>query len=776
LVKEFCLCAWDLLFLEFESMANLTQLARGDFSLGADLSAWVIVGIIALIVGGVWFLYRRTTVAVSRPLKLLLVSLKSAALVLLFLCLLQPLVIHSVPVPQKTYLAIMVDDSRSMSIRDAEGGRSRRDAAAELLYGKGGLIGRLQKNFELKMFRFDRDAAPLTGIEDLSASGSRSRLYQSMRQAGAELGGMSPSGLLLITDGADNGAEDPVRAAGQMGFPVFTVGVGREDVEKDIEIADVSTAKTILEDAIVEVHVTVRSRGYRKREVDLRIEEGEKIVAAKRISLENADQTQRFTLELAPEKEGPLVYTARIPELADEIVTENNRWAFLVDNTPKRLHILYIEGHPRNEYKYIRRAVEADKTLRLASYLQTGPQKFLRQGIASAEELKAGFPSREEDLFKYHAIVFGDIPKHFFTAEQLALVREFVSRRGGGFLMIGGSTAFDEAYIETPIADLLPVTLVPEKELPAQLRGGAGKGNNPTGEKFHLHLTGDGEQDPLLRMGPLGDLNVKWWEKMPALQGVNATGRRKAGATVLAVHPKLRFQNEPLPVIAYQRYGRGRTMAVATASTWRWQMLMPHDDTSHERFWRQILRWLAQSSQDRIELRLDRTAYSTGEDVIAQIQVFDKAFKAVSDATVSLKITEPDGIRRDIRLIPSGEKEGILTGVFTVRKEGVFEADISSETAAGKASETLRFLVSGPHVEYHNAAMDAAQLKRIAGAGGGRFYTVDDAMRITEDATALQKIITVKNEQDLWNIPAVLVFLILILGLEWYMRRQKGMS
>jgi hypothetical protein len=278
-------------------------------------------------------------------------------------------------------------------------------------------------------------------------------------------------------------------------------------------------------------------------------------------------------------------------------------------------------------------------------------------------------------------------------------------------------------------------------------------------------------------MGPLGEMNRQWWKKMPALQGIYVTGRVKPGATVLAVHPTLRFQKQPLPVIAYQRYGRGRAMAITTASTWRWQMLMAHEDTSHERFWRQILRWLASSSQNRLELRLNRNAYSPGDDVSAQIQVLDSAFNPVNDTTVFLKITEPDGTNRDIRLARSVEKDGIYTGSFTVKKEGVFRADISSTTATDDDYETsARFLVTKSQVEYIDAAMDADLLKRIAVASSGKFYTVENAPRFVEDAKMLQKTISVKIEQDVWDIPLVLILLIMVLSLEWYMRRQKGMS
>jgi uncharacterized membrane protein len=764
-------------FVEFLIGPNLMQLTQGTFTFGTSISPWLISGAVALILAVVWIFYRTTTVPVRGPVKLLLISLKSAALMLLFFCLLRPLLTHSIDVPQKNYLAIAVDNSQSMTIQDITEDRSRRDAVAEMLYGKNGLVDRLQKDFQLQIFRFDKEITPLSGMEHLNAAGLKTDLSRSLEQVAAELSGMSPVGLILITDGADKGNGDPVRTASLVRFPVFTVGIGQENAAKDLEIVQVDTVKTITEEAIVEAHVTVRSRGYNGREIDLQIEEGDNIVASKRIRLDKSGHTRRYTMELIPEKDGPIVYSIRIPEQNDEIVKENNRWPLLVDNTRKRSSILYIEGHPRNEYKFIRRAVEADKTLRLVSYLQTGPNKFLRQGIESPKELATGYPAHEADLFKYHAIVFGDIPKRFFTGHQLTLTREFVSKRGGGFLMIGGSTAFDEAFINTPIADLLPVTLMSERKLPAPLLGGSGKGEHPTGAKFNLRPTDEGEQEPLLRMGPMGEINRQWWEKMPTLQGIHVTGRTKPGATVLAVHPTLRFHNAPLPVIAYQRYGRGRTMAITTASTWRWQMLMPHKDTSHERFWRQILRWLASESPARLDLTLDRNAYNSGDEVQVRVRVSDDAYVPVNNATVWMKIKDSGDINRDVRLVESTEEDGIYTGTFTATKEGVYHLEVSSTTPTGDSTETsARFLVAKPNAEYIDTAMDADLLRTIATTSGGKFYTPENVRRLADDVQMLQKKISTTIEQDVWNIPLVLILLVTFLGTEWFIRRQKGMS
>jgi hypothetical protein len=276
---------------------------------------------------------------------------------------------------------------------------------------------------------------------------------------------------------------------------------------------------------------------------------------------------------------------------------------------------------------------------------------------------------------------------------------------------------------------------------------------------------------------------------MPDLQGIHVAAPAKPGAVVLAVHPTLRFGSSPLPVLAYQRFGRGRSAALTTASTWRWQMLMPSEDTSHERFWRQLLRWLSAASPPRLELMLEKDTFSPGEAVRVRARVSDKAYQPVTGATVWMTVTEPDGGSRELQLNPAfsesgsktgsetGFEKGIYTGVFTVRQEGVYGIRASSTDAAGDVLETsTHFLATPSPAEFIDVAMNRKLLERMAADGGGGFYTLDTVNRLARDVRALPNSLAITVNKDLWHIPPVLIFLILLLSLEWFIRRRKGLS
>ncbi|MEQ9070161.1 MAG: VWA domain-containing protein, partial [Gimesia chilikensis] len=306
--------------------------------------------------------------------------LRSSVLVLLLFCLLRPVITTTQVAPQETYLAVLIDDSQSMSIADMEG-RSRRDLVNETVI-EGRVMAELAENFQIRSFRFDSSTQRINEDESLGSEGTNSAIQQALAYVDAQLNGLPLGGLVLVSDGADNSEVDPVPAAQSFGnrqIPIFTVGVGQDEIPQDIGIVDVSTAKPVLEGSVFDVSVAVRHQGYSGRNVRLSILDGDTEVASESVSLGVEGVPQRYELELTPERPELIVYDLEVELQDDEIISQNNRYSFLVDNTEKPpLDVLYIEGHPRNEYKFIRRAVEGDPSIRLATYLRTGPEKFYR--------------------------------------------------------------------------------------------------------------------------------------------------------------------------------------------------------------------------------------------------------------------------------------------------------------------------------------------------------------------------------------------------------------
>ena len=759
----------------------LPAFAEGNIYFAYGISPLLFLVLVGLIVAGVWLSYLKTTRPLSPPWKAFLVGLRSGVLVLLLFCLLRPVITTLQVSPQETYLGVIIDDSQSMAITDMAGERSRQDAVRENFFDAG-VIDDLAENFQIRSFRFDKQTERIAGEDGLTEAGTASSISQALDYVEGQLNGLPLGGLILLTDGADNSEIDPLIKARDFGnrqIPVFTVGVGQEQIPQDIGIVDVNAAKTVLEGSVFNISVGLNHQGYEGQEVRMAVLDGDQEVTSEVITLGAEGITLRYELEITPERKEAIVYELEVELQSGEIIEQNNEYRFLVDNSEKEpLDILYIEGHPRNEYKFIRRAVENDPSLRLATYLQTGPEKYYRQGIESPTELSSGFPRSREELYQYESLILGDIEESFFNADQLQMIEDFVAERGGGFLMSG---MIDEGFISTPIADVLPVTLIEESFLPSHLRGGIRRGAQASGELFFPRLTNSGEFSPLLRLAADDSDNELLWRQLPELQGVYVTGRIKPGATVLMEHPLLQYQNQALPLLASQRFGSGRSVALTTSSTWRWQMMMPSTDESHETLWRQLLRWLAVSAPERVTIDFDREFYNVGDEVNITATVLDMEYEPDNDATLWMQTNNPLDTVTDTPMEWDIEEDGVYRASFVVEKEGVYDllvdvASAAGEGASGASEKRAAFVVTPSLREYNNAAMDGGLLARIAEASGGTYFKVDGVDALADTVEYTPNAFSQEVQIDLWDQPWLLALLISLLCLDWVARRLKGLS
>lgn len=750
---------------------------RFDFAYGPH--PLIAAALFLLIPVLIWFLYRRTTRPVTRRWKNLLIGLRSAVLMLLLLLLMRPVITTFEVNPQETYLAVLVDDSASMQIGDIAGFESRQQAVADALYGEGGIIEGLADRYQVRTFAFNQTLRRLSGPEDLSAQGNTSGLEQAMRQVAEQLGGLPLSAVVMISDGADNADTDPLLSAREFAarqIPVFTVGVGQEQIPRDVGVSTVSASQTLLDNSVFDVQVDLNHQGYSGQPLTLRVMDGETEVASQQLTL-GSDGTRRVELEVSPERKEPILYELRVDELDGEIVLQNNRYQFLVDNSERPpLNVLYVDGHPRNEFKFIRRAVESDTSLRLASYLRTGPGRFYRQGINSPLELSGGFPTQAEDLYQYEAVILGDIGRDFFTDEQLLMLQEFVAERGGGLLVAG---MLDDAFVDSVVADILPLTVSRSDTLPAFLQGGIRRGSHATGELFAPRLTAAGEFSELLRLDSDDAQNRRRWAELPALQGIYATGRAKPGATVLLEHPLLQYQNQALPLLATQRYGSGRSMSINTASTWRWQMLMSAEDESHERLWRQMLRWLAQGAMERVSISFDKPFYNAGDAVSVSVKVLDASYQPDNNASLWIQRTDPLGNAVDVAMEWDINQDGTYVTRFEASDEGVYRVLVDVASAAGTGLETEKpaaFVVTPSLREFNNAGRDTGMLSRIADSAGGQYYDLSAARQLINDIDHVPGAYSREVQEDLWDRPWLLILLIALMCMDWMARRYRGLS
>jgi len=523
---------------------------------------------------------------------------------------------------------------------------------------------------------------------------------------------------------------------------------------------------------MVEADVAVRSTGYAGRRAKLLVKERQRQIQSQEVTLGSDGEVRTFKVSFPSESPGPKIFTFRIDPFQNEVISENNDEDVLVRVEDEQPQILYCEGEPRWQHGFLRRAVQEDKNLQLLTLLRQAPGKFYRQGLQenSPSTLEKGFPTEKAELFAYKGLIIGSVEASFFSFDQLRLIGDFVSQRGGGFLMLGGKSSFGQGgYVNTPLEDVLPVNT----------RFGQGVAGIPPYEdvEYKLKLTNYGFLHPLMRLGATEEANRKRWEAAPSLVGLNRTTGAKPGATVLAqaALPGIRGENPVL--LAFQRFGRGKAMALTTASTWNWRMQLDSRDNTHELFWKQMLRWLVSDVPDPVNIETEKHSYSLEETVVLRAEVNDSTFVRQSNARVSAVVKSPAGEVTTVALTWDVNREGLYAGSFKPREEGIYE--VSAEALQGTKSlgvAKANFRIAESTAEYHNAALNGDLLNQLARDTGGRYYSPRDVRSLPEDISFVDNGSSRIEEKDLWDMPLIFLILFGSVSTEWVIRKRKGLA
>jgi uncharacterized membrane protein len=758
---------FDALFRFFFELSPVV-FSQGEFRFAASTGSYVAAAAVAVAAALTVLAYRKGQGRSGQ--RITLATLRLAILAIILICMFRPLLVVRAAVPQQNFLGVLLDDSRSMQIADVDG--QPRSAFVKTEFGAAdrGILKALSERFTVRTFRFSSAATRTTQESDLTFGGSQSRLGAALSGVRQELAGLPVAGLVMVSDGADTADAalgDAILGLKAEGLPVFTIGVGRETLSKDIQVGRVVTPKTALKGTTLMVDVVLSQSGFDGQQVTLDVEDEGTLVSTQQVSLPDAGTPASIPVRFTVNEAGPRVLRFRVSPQAGELVTENNSREALVDVRDRKEKILYFEGEPRPEYKFIRRAIPEGDNLIVTGLVRTADNKYMRQGVDGPDELVAAFPKTREELFAYRSIIIGSLEAAALTGDQLKMISEFVDRRGGGLLMLGGPRAFAEGgWTGTSVADVLPVVLDRSK---VQAKG--------TVMRLTIKPTRAGLATAVTQLGANEQASSERWNTLPGVTALNRIDAVKPGATVL-----LNGTDESRaerPMLVFQRYGRGKTFAFLPQDSWVWQMhaSIPVEDLTHENFWRQLLRWLVDGVPDQVEPALTTERVEPGEAATLSANIVDPSFVELNDAAVMATITAPDGTISDVPMSWDGERAGQYQAAIPTKAPGWYEAKIEA-TRAGKpvGSAVTHFRAAPGDAEYFDATMHAGTLRRIADETGGHFYDSVNTSSLADDLRYTGRGVTTVEEHELWHMPIVLMLLVGLLCAEWGYRRVVGLA
>ena len=748
---------------------------QGDFVLGASRPALVAVLALAALAGAALVTYRSIVSEGSPRDKGLLIALRLALIAVLFFCLVRPTLVLKAAVPQQNFLGVLLDDSRSMMIADRDGQPRSQFVQRQLTGPQAPLLNELSKRFVLRFFKFSSSAGRVTSAADAHYDGTSTRLGDALERARDELSGLPLAGLVLVTDGADTSdasIDDPLASLKARSIPVFPVGLGQERFSHDVQISRVETPRVVLKGSSLVVDVVISQAGYAGKSVPLHVEDGGRIVATEQVTLPPDGESVTARVRFTANEAGARLFRFRVPPQDGEEVTQNNARDALLEVRDRREKVLYYEGEPRPEAKFILSAVEDDKNISVVLLQRTAENKYFRRNVTSPEEVVGGFPKTREELFAYRGLILGSVEAASFTPDQLRMIADFVNKRGGGLLMLGGRRSFAEGgWAGTPVGEVLPVLLDND----------AGRKSAAYFSMLAPHPTRAGESSPVTQIADNEQHSTERWNEMPEVSSVNPIRSVKPGATVLLQATDKQKQDQI--VLAYQRYGRGKAVAMPIQDSWLWRMdaKIAVEDTTHATYWRRLIRWVVDGVPDLVNVSTSQDRVEPGEAVKITAEVSDAAFVEVNDSRVLATVTSPSGKKSEIPMEWTISRDGEYKASFVPDEAGVYDIKVDAGRSTGGeskmlGSDSVHVRASAGDAEYFDAAMRGSLLRRIAEDTGGHFFTPANAASLPEAVTYTGRGVTVVEERDLWDMPIVLMALFALLGAEWGYRRVRGLA
>lgn len=809
-------------WLAGESSSSV-ELSSAHFEFNWPLGTAIgIVVIIAVAGAAALYTWPRLT-KLGRGWRIGVTGLRTLALALALFLVLDPCIVGQKIKPGRHYVVSMFDDSKSMQIIGEDGlTRGARMLAAYKTQGEE-LEKELKQKYQLAYYRLGSSIERIQDTEGLKFEERESNIAGAVRDSIRDLDGINISGVILYSDGIEQSADAPadLEELAKLNVPVFAVGVDSESQWRDIEIGKVSVSRTDFDRSPIVLQVPVKATRLAGSEaiveviLDGRVEKSEKIAI-------NADaQEQMVRLEFIPQQKGWLELETRV-RLAEtganersgvvqdivvpgkDRVVQNNYRRFTFDNRQKEYRILYFSGNPNPENKFVNRALSEDDQLRMTSLIRisraerkfvfrgrrssglTNPlfegfegnkqdqprydeSVFLRFG-AKGTELDKGYPITPDELFKYHLVIWSEIEKDFFSPVHLELTRDFVSKRGGSLLLMGGPKAFTEGgYQGTVIANMLPVIL-------GQSTDSLAPNSNPRTENFSVSPTVEGLLTGSWSLDPNLQENQRLWEGMPPLSGINLFAVTRPGAIVTALADGPSEAVTGAPLFIYQRYGEGKCAVLASYATWPYQMRLEEEDQRHERLWRQISRSLVNGVPEPVLLRDKLDNYTVGETAIFDFLVRDQLFNEREGLQTTVKVRAPSGQDQLLAVDESIQEAGHYRSEFEPEEAGTHLLTLTAMNDKGESVGSMEeaFLVEPDNREFQKAQFNPGYLMEIADKTGGRYFTLDQINAIHKYIPWVDRSAPEEMRIHLWRIPLFFFLLIGMLSAEWVMRRLKG--
>ncbi len=713
-----------------------------EFSFSSPLI--LILALVGLSLGTGFLFYRFTLPPVSRGWRVFLSLLRGVALALIVVLLFEPAVRLVASQFRPPVVAVLVDNSQSMNIDDHSGRRFD-----ELQRALAAIRSESFGDASIRYYPIGTTMGKqITDSDSLSFSEEATNLSEPLKILGDIKDKENISAIVVLTDGVYNIGRNPLYEAERTGIPLYAVGIGDSSDHQDVLVSSVAANEIVYNESEAPVDVGIRSSGYGGQRVDVSIFDGATILAKKSLSLEKGTREYSVRLSYFPAGEGTRKYVVRVSPLEGELTLKNNSKTFFVRVLKSRLRVFILAGAPTPDVASIRKTLSEDPALLVDARTQKSGQDFF-EGSLSASQLDSA-----------DCIITIDFPISTTTQSTLDMLRHAILERAKPLFFIGGSSI--DYRMLMSIGSVLPFTA-------SDIR---------TSEEFVFYSRVQAQgTHPVVDLGNIGNAA---WDRLPPLYRREATYRTKIEATTLA---HMRIQGVVLqdPLLSARSVQRQRSLAFVGYGLWRWRLMAQSTpETEHllATFLSNSVRWLTtREEQKPVRITAGKNSFFQNEPVDFQAQVYDGSARPVNDARVEVTILEKEK-RFNLLLLPIGN--GRYEGQIASLGPGDYTFN-GSATGGGISygQDQGRLTVGELNLEFQETRMNIGLLRQLAERTGGTFLPSADAGKLNEEILRgpemrSREVIT-GSSIELWNWQYTLAVIVLLLFLEWFLRKRLGM-
>ena len=715
-----------------------------DLDLSISFHTIIIVFAVVAAGGLAVLAYRHTIPPISRFLRTTLMVLRGAGLFLLFFMIGEPLLSLVYHQFEKPVLAVLIDQSKSMTIKDKTGDRAMNlfkaldspdlqkvGASGDLLFGLFDTKLHLLKSYSRDSVKFRGDGTDIGGA---------------LQQLKVLTAARNIQAVLLISDGNATGGSSPLFEAEETGLPVFTIGIGDTSESRDVLVQKVLANSITYVGNKVPVNATLRSSGAVNERVEVSLLDGGKTLDHKTILLEPGTREYDVALSFVPDIDGMKKISVEVSHLSGETSYQNNQSSFYVKVLKSKMRVLLVAGAPSADVAAVRRALQDDNNIEVKTFIERGNGQFT-EGLLTDQELRAaecviliGYPGIRSSTATVQAIA---------TAAAGGKGTLFILSRTLDFRKLG------------PLQPYLPFTV------PASV-----------GDEKQTFLTvSEGQQNnPILRVSSSLDV----WSKLPPSFTLGEPFRSKPeGIVMVSAGQSTALGIEPL--ILSRNLNHAKSLAVLCYGIWRWKSYadgIPGAERILEKFFSNSVRWLVTREDEKpVQVHPTKEIFSGSDPVEFTAQVYDENYKPVEDAEVSLSVAQK-GQSSQLTLTALGN--GRFEGAFDQLPEGDYTYTARAMAGGRQLSEERgSFSVGGLNVEFQETRANKLLLQQMAARTGGHTYEFNDMARLPEDLAALPgfrpKDVRVASQIELWNRSWMLAAIVALFAAEWFLRKKYGM-